>query len=77
MPPSCAPHLVDKLVLYTAPTTLGPGALPFATGIASPHDVEAQLTHISHTTFPHGDAEDTRLTGYLHNPWNGIEAPNI
>jgi len=61
--------LVDKLVLYTSPTTLGPGALPFATNIASPHSLEPQLTHVTHVTFPHGNSVDTRLTGYLHNPW--------
>jgi diaminohydroxyphosphoribosylaminopyrimidine deaminase/5-amino-6-(5-phosphoribosylamino)uracil reductase len=69
--------LADKLVLYTAPTTLGPNALPFATGIASPRDLEPQLTHITRVTFPHGDAEDLRLTGYLHNPWTGVEISSI
>jgi len=67
-------NLADKLILYTAPTELGPNALPFATGIASPHDLERQLTHISRTTFPHGNTVDTRLTGYLHNPWAGIDS---
>jgi len=63
--------LVDKLVLYTAPTTLGPNALPFATEI-SPLSLEPKLTHITRATFSHGDSEDTRLTSYLHNPWSGI-----
>jgi diaminohydroxyphosphoribosylaminopyrimidine deaminase/5-amino-6-(5-phosphoribosylamino)uracil reductase len=65
-------NLADKLVLYTGPTKLGVGALPFTTCIGSPRNLEAQLTHISRTSFPHGDSEDTRLTGYLHNPWNAI-----
>jgi len=69
--------LVEKLVLYTAPTELGPSALPFATGIASPHSLEPQLTNISRATFPHGDTEDTRLTGYLHNPWTGVDRIDI
>jgi diaminohydroxyphosphoribosylaminopyrimidine deaminase/5-amino-6-(5-phosphoribosylamino)uracil reductase len=64
--------LADKLILYYAPTDLGPNALPFATGIASPRDLELQLTQISRSDFPHGNSEDTRVIGYLHNPWNGI-----
>ena len=69
--------LVDKLVLYTAPTKLGPNALLFASGIASPQVLEPQLTHITRTTFPHDNAVDTRLTSYLHNPWTGIDDSNI
>ena len=61
--------LVDRLVLYASPIELGPDSLPFATGIASPQVLEPQLTHITRTTFPHDNAVDTRLTGYLHNPW--------
>jgi len=64
--------LVQKLVVYYAPTELGADSLPFANGMVSPRDLEPQLTNISRATFPHGDAEDTRLTGYLHNPWNAI-----
>jgi diaminohydroxyphosphoribosylaminopyrimidine deaminase/5-amino-6-(5-phosphoribosylamino)uracil reductase len=69
--------LVDKLVLYTAPITLGPNALPFDTEVPSPLSLESKLTHITRTTFRHGNAEDTRLTGYLHNPWSAIEVPSI
>jgi len=67
-----ANNLVDKLILYTAPIALGSGSLPFATGLASPLDLEPRLTYTTHTTFPHCESEDTRLTGYLHNPWTGI-----
>ena len=69
--------LVDRLVLYASPIELGPDSLPFATGIASPQVLEPQLTHITRTTFPHDNAVDTRLTGYLHNPWTGIDDSNI
>jgi len=70
-------NLAGKLVLYTAPTTLGPNALPFATGLASPFALEPRLTHITRATFPHNGSHDTRLTGYLHNPWSNLETPNI
>jgi len=69
-------ELADKLVLYSSPTELGANALPFAAGIAEPHDLEPQLTHITRTTFPHNDAHDARLSGYLHNPWSGIDRIN-
>jgi len=65
--------LVDKLILYSAPTKLGLGSLPFTHGITSSHDPLPRLTNISPASFPHGDAVDTRLAGYLHNPWAGID----
>jgi diaminohydroxyphosphoribosylaminopyrimidine deaminase/5-amino-6-(5-phosphoribosylamino)uracil reductase len=58
-------NLVDKAVLFYAPIELGPAAIPFAEGIASPHLVEQSLTRITRTTY----GPDTCITGYLHNPW--------
>jgi diaminohydroxyphosphoribosylaminopyrimidine deaminase/5-amino-6-(5-phosphoribosylamino)uracil reductase len=57
--------LVDKAVLFYAPTELGDQAVPFAEGIASPHVLEQSLTRITRTTY----APDTCVTGYLHDPW--------
>jgi diaminohydroxyphosphoribosylaminopyrimidine deaminase/5-amino-6-(5-phosphoribosylamino)uracil reductase len=55
-----AEDLVDKVILFYGPSTLGESALPFAEGIAPP-----QLLHQTQTTF----GPDTCITGYLHNPW--------
>jgi diaminohydroxyphosphoribosylaminopyrimidine deaminase / 5-amino-6-(5-phosphoribosylamino)uracil reductase len=58
-------NLVDKAVLFYSPTELGPAAIPFAEGIASPHQFEHSLRHVTRTTY----GPDTRLAGYLHDPW--------
>ena len=58
-------NLVDKAVLFYAPTELGDQAIPFAEGIASPHAIEHSLTRITRTTY----APDTCVTGYVHYPW--------
>ena len=63
--------LVDKLVLYTAPAELGLDALPFAENVSLPN-LKARLTSTTHGTFPNGEAEDQRLTGYLHDPWQAV-----
>jgi len=57
--------LVDKAVLFYAPTELGAGALPFAEGVASPYLFEQNLQRLTRTTFH----EDACITGYLHDPW--------
>jgi diaminohydroxyphosphoribosylaminopyrimidine deaminase/5-amino-6-(5-phosphoribosylamino)uracil reductase len=62
--------LVDKAVLFYAPTELGAGALPFAEGIASPFLFEQNLQRITRTTFDRPDGEDACITGYLHDPWH-------
>ncbi len=67
-----AHDLVDELVLYQSPAILGPDALPFALGLPSPEPLLARLTGISRASFPHGDGRDTRIHGYLHDPWQGI-----
>jgi diaminohydroxyphosphoribosylaminopyrimidine deaminase/5-amino-6-(5-phosphoribosylamino)uracil reductase len=58
-------NLVDKVILFYSETKLGAGAIPFAQGIASPHDLERTLHRITRTTFGH----DTCVQGYLHDPW--------
>jgi diaminohydroxyphosphoribosylaminopyrimidine deaminase/5-amino-6-(5-phosphoribosylamino)uracil reductase len=65
-------NLVDKLVLYYAERELGLDALPFAQGFASPYVVQQRLTQLTRATFPSDiafNAEDIRITGYLHDPW--------
>lgn len=57
-------NLVDKAVLFYAPTELGAQAIPFAEGI-TPQNIEQSLTRITRTTY----GPDTCITGYLHNPW--------
>ncbi len=66
-----AEDLVDKLVLYYAPLNLGPEALPFAQQLSLP-DLEHRLAQTTEQSFPNGEADDLRLTGYLHDPWQAI-----
>jgi diaminohydroxyphosphoribosylaminopyrimidine deaminase/5-amino-6-(5-phosphoribosylamino)uracil reductase len=61
-------NLVDKAVLFYAPTKLGDQAIPFAEGIASPHVLEQSLTRITRITY----GPDTCTTGYLHDPWQPV-----
>jgi len=71
-------NLVDKLVLYYAESELGIDALPFATDFDSPYALQQRLTQVSRTSFPSDlapNAEDVRITGYLHDPW--VTAPNL
>lgn len=68
-----AAGLVDKLVLYVSEIELGKEALPFAQGIASPNALQQQLQRIERATFANGPTEDLRISGYLHDPWAGIE----
>jgi diaminohydroxyphosphoribosylaminopyrimidine deaminase/5-amino-6-(5-phosphoribosylamino)uracil reductase len=64
--------LVDKLVLYYAERELGLDAVPFATNYESPYVTQQRLTRTTRETFPNGDTEDIRITGYLHDPWANI-----
>ena len=67
--------LVDKLVLYYAETELGLDALPFATGFYSPYALQQRLTQATCTSFPSNlapNAEDVRISGYLHDPWANV-----
>jgi diaminohydroxyphosphoribosylaminopyrimidine deaminase / 5-amino-6-(5-phosphoribosylamino)uracil reductase len=68
-------NLIDKLVLYYAESELGLDALPFATGFDSPYALQQRLTQVSRTSFPSDlapNAEDVRITGYLHDPWANV-----
>ena len=61
-------QLADKVVLYFAEQELGMSAVPFAEG-ASPYLLQEQLSSMERVTFPNNDAEDVRVSGYLHDPW--------
>lgn len=63
--------LADKAVLFYAPTQLGGGAVPFAAGTASPVTVERSLQRVTRTMF----GVDTRVAGYLRDPWDGVGGP--
>ncbi|HEX4156264.1 MAG TPA: bifunctional diaminohydroxyphosphoribosylaminopyrimidine deaminase/5-amino-6-(5-phosphoribosylamino)uracil reductase RibD [Acidobacteriaceae bacterium] len=65
-------QLADRVILYYADHELGEPAIPFAEGFASPHALEQQLTSVERTSFPADTTEDTRITGYLHDPWTDI-----
>ncbi len=64
--------LADRIVLYIANRELGSDALPFAAGAAPPEVLANQLAEPTRRTFPHGESEDIRLAGYLHDPWAGF-----
>lgn len=71
-------HLVDQLVLYYTERELGTDALPFATNYDSPYALQQRLTQTTRATFPSNitpNAEDIRIIGYLHDPWNRIPNP--
>jgi diaminohydroxyphosphoribosylaminopyrimidine deaminase/5-amino-6-(5-phosphoribosylamino)uracil reductase len=68
-------NLVDKLVLYYAERELGLDAIPFAAGFDSPYALQQRLTQTTHSAFPSDitpNAEDIRITGYLHDPWSAV-----
>ncbi|MGA7157231.1 MAG: bifunctional diaminohydroxyphosphoribosylaminopyrimidine deaminase/5-amino-6-(5-phosphoribosylamino)uracil reductase RibD [Acidobacteriaceae bacterium] len=65
---------VDKLVFYYAESELGLDAVSFAANYDSPYAVQQRLTQTTRATFPSDlapNAEDIRITGYLHDPWSG------
>ena len=67
-----AGNLVDQLILYKTQKPLGPEGLPFAKNYPSPEFLEGLLNHKQAETFPHGDGEDLRISGYLHDPWTDV-----
>jgi diaminohydroxyphosphoribosylaminopyrimidine deaminase/5-amino-6-(5-phosphoribosylamino)uracil reductase len=67
-----ARELVDRVVLYFAERELGVEAVPFAAGFASPYELQRRLTGTARATFANAGAEDVRVSGYLHDPWNGV-----
>jgi diaminohydroxyphosphoribosylaminopyrimidine deaminase/5-amino-6-(5-phosphoribosylamino)uracil reductase len=64
--------LVDKLVLYFAERELGLDAVDFAAGFASPYELQQQLTSVTQEAFANASTEDVRISGYLHDPWDGV-----
>jgi len=71
-------NLVDKLVLYYAESELGLEALPFAADFDSPYALQQRLTDATRLSIPSDlavNAEDVRITGYLHDPWANVNLP--
>jgi diaminohydroxyphosphoribosylaminopyrimidine deaminase/5-amino-6-(5-phosphoribosylamino)uracil reductase len=68
----CA-DLVDELVLYYSEQEFGLDGVPFAVGLESPYVVQQRLTRTRRETFANQPTEDIRITGYLHDPWSGME----
>ena len=64
-------QLADKVVLYFAEQELGESAIPFAEGV-SPYVLQQELRSVERETFPNEDAEDVRISGYVHDPWPGV-----
>ncbi|MEG9434583.1 bifunctional diaminohydroxyphosphoribosylaminopyrimidine deaminase/5-amino-6-(5-phosphoribosylamino)uracil reductase RibD [Edaphobacter sp. HDX4] len=60
-----ARDLVDKVILFYSRQTLGAEAIPFAEGFSSPSEIESSLFNVSRDVL----GEDTRVTGYLRDPW--------
>ena len=63
-----AQDLVDKVVLFHAPTALGAGALPFAAGVGPPSVLEQSLKRITRINF----GPDTCVAGSLRDPWTSV-----
>jgi diaminohydroxyphosphoribosylaminopyrimidine deaminase/5-amino-6-(5-phosphoribosylamino)uracil reductase len=60
--------LGDKVVLFYSQTVLGESAIPFATGVGSPFLLEQRLHSVMRAMF----GTDARVSGDLHNPWDGL-----
>ena len=60
-----AQNLVDKVVFFHAPTALGDGAIPFASGFGPPSLLEQSLKKMSRTNF----GADDCVAGVLRDPW--------
>jgi diaminohydroxyphosphoribosylaminopyrimidine deaminase/5-amino-6-(5-phosphoribosylamino)uracil reductase len=72
-------NLVDRLFLYYSETELGLDAIPFAADYDSPYALQQRLAHTTSAAFPSDialNAEDIRITGYLHDPWANVLNPN-
>jgi diaminohydroxyphosphoribosylaminopyrimidine deaminase/5-amino-6-(5-phosphoribosylamino)uracil reductase len=61
--------LVDKLLLYYAENELGPDGVEFAESVGSPYALQQRLARVERASFPHGDGEDVRVSGYVRDPW--------
>jgi diaminohydroxyphosphoribosylaminopyrimidine deaminase / 5-amino-6-(5-phosphoribosylamino)uracil reductase len=64
-------HLADRVVLYFAERELGASAISFAENV-SPYVLQQELSSVERATFPNADAEDVRVSGYVHDPWAGL-----
>ncbi len=64
-------NLVDRAMLFYAPTELGPGSLPFANGGPTPFALEQRMTSLTKQNF----GDDVCVSGLLHDPW--AAAPEI
>lgn len=64
--------LVDRVVLFRGPGSLGAGAVPFAEGGPSTDELVSSLQSPSWRMFAHGTDEDMQVVGYLHDPWLGV-----
>lgn len=64
-------NLVEKVILYHSQTRLGNEAIPFAEGFASPEAIERRLDSVTRLAL----GQDTRVTGYLRDPWTS-QAPS-
>jgi diaminohydroxyphosphoribosylaminopyrimidine deaminase / 5-amino-6-(5-phosphoribosylamino)uracil reductase len=62
-------NLVDKVILFYAPSVLGHSAIPFSAHISSPFDLERKLNCLTRVDFEHNGLTDVRVMGYLRNPW--------
>jgi diaminohydroxyphosphoribosylaminopyrimidine deaminase/5-amino-6-(5-phosphoribosylamino)uracil reductase len=62
-----AQGLVDKVALFRSPAVLGEGAVPFAAGVDSLLALEQKLRGVTRTM----SGTDTRVSGYLRDPWEG------
>jgi diaminohydroxyphosphoribosylaminopyrimidine deaminase / 5-amino-6-(5-phosphoribosylamino)uracil reductase len=60
-----AEGLVDRVVLFYSDGELGEGAVPFALGAGSPSLLEQGLSRVTRMKF----GADTRVAGYLRDPW--------
>ncbi len=61
-----AQKLVDRVVLFHAPSALGEGSIPFAAGGVSPSLLEQSLQGSTRTNF----GADLSVAGLLRDPWH-------
>ena len=60
--------LVDRVILYYAPTELGPGSIPFARGGPTPFALEQRFLRVHKQSI----GPDVRVSGLLHDPWSSV-----
>ncbi|MDE3104727.1 MAG: bifunctional diaminohydroxyphosphoribosylaminopyrimidine deaminase/5-amino-6-(5-phosphoribosylamino)uracil reductase RibD [Acidobacteriota bacterium] len=65
-----AQGLVDQAMLFFGETELGEDAVPFASGVASPYLLQQSLRRTTNRTL----GPDALLIGYLHDPWQALQA---